>query len=34
MGYPEAADWIDECLVFYCAGLFHGFAPIDEGGEA
>ena len=34
MGYSEAADWIDDHLAIYCVGLFAGFEPMDEGGEA
>ena len=34
MGYPEAADWIDDHLALYCVGVFAGFASMDEGGEA
>ncbi len=34
MGHPATADWIDEHAALHAVGVFRGFEPDEEGGEA
>lgn len=34
MGHRDAAEWIDEHVALYVVGVFRGFEPLEEGGEA